>query len=242
MFKKKNDRPLTEFDMQNLLDKIAEVMGAVLTLKQRVFEQLKPHDLLITCLPTDDGYIEGYVYQQSKCRFTNGRPTDFPQPLYLFKRNLNDKQDVEEFIDENAVDYLSESTIQALMMVRALVMNYHLRPTLSEKDEEEIKESLKLCLGNTQMTGNMNSAKLSSLDTVIMTSMEETGISTFLFKLSECNFIYDTPVELSSPFYVGTLNFREGLQSNASPDVANTIYQSILEYVNWCLGTVVKTR
>ncbi|MEH7159048.1 hypothetical protein [Neobacillus drentensis] len=249
MFNKNKERSLTEIEIQGLHEMVTDSIQRAVSTGEVIMNSSDLHDLLVTFQQYGE-FILGAVYSLSKCRFANGALEELHNPpLAVGKRHLSNPEDYEFSYDKEVIETLQTNASQAIKIIFEsflLEQNDAYEETsepydsgLSEYGEQLILNELKRCLKNTQETRNTNYGKVDEFDILIWTSYDEDGMAIFIFKLSECVFLLNEPVEVpTTPLYWARMELKGGFSSGANSEIQNTGYETVILYVDAVLSSI----
>ncbi|MDF9840771.1 MULTISPECIES: hypothetical protein [unclassified Paenibacillus] len=246
MFRTNRDRPLTEYQKNELIDFVTGTMNHVLEAGQTI-QLIEEYDLLIRVVLQEESFV-GAIYALSDCRIDASGLVDFPEkPLFVGTRDYYNVQDHEYELDQQSLDRMDGQSREALILVSGLFLAFKTEAAaqpgeLSEDEQQRILPVLKTCLQQTYVDREPGYGTLEEFDTLIMTTPMDNGMSLALFELSECVMQLGTPVELPmNPLYVGVLDHREGFTGNANSEIQGTKHEQVAQYIHMCLVQSLRT-
>lgn len=125
-FFKKKIEDLTQIEMNELQQFIAEQVDRLSNDNQPFFKTLSNYDLFIAFIKENEK-IKVTIFQLSKCVVQNGTPTEVSdQPLSRINRNITNLKDYENFINEKLLKKLPNKQIQAIYYIMSLLRSIKL--------------------------------------------------------------------------------------------------------------------
>ncbi|MEB1809755.1 MAG: hypothetical protein LPK26_21095 [Bacillaceae bacterium] len=259
MFNKNKERSLTEYEISKIQDFITNAVNQMLNSGEVVFDAMNEYDLLLSVSARDE-YIQGCIYQYSRCEIENGSIVELHDPpLFAGQRHYLNIEDFDHFLDENALEYLDADSVQACILMSGLIRSFKLQNNnyengenaarihhddLTESEEQQIVDVLKRCLLDTQKYQHTKHERINAVDTMLQTTFEDGVISVYLYKASECGISMNSPFEMSfefpDPIYWADLDPRQGFSSGANSEIRGTKYLAVCQFVNDCLANTVR--
>ncbi|MGE6897510.1 hypothetical protein [Priestia flexa] len=139
-FFKKKVEDLTQIEMNELQQFVAEQVDRISNDNQPFFKTLSNYDLFVAFIKENEK-IKVTIFQLSKCVVQNGTPTEVPdRPLSMLTRDITNLQDYEDFVNENLLNKLSHKQIQAIYYIMSLFRSIKLVSGIPVDEYEKMNQ------------------------------------------------------------------------------------------------------
>jgi hypothetical protein len=126
MVNPKKDLVLSEVELIEIEGFVINTLNRMLSTEELVFDAFEKYDLILS-FSSKGEYIQGSVFQLSRCEVDNGTLVDLHQPpLFVGRRHYLKMEDFEQFIDEESLEHLSESSLQAFLGICGIIRSFNL--------------------------------------------------------------------------------------------------------------------
>jgi hypothetical protein len=127
MFNKQKDRSLTQYEISEIQGLVTNTLNRMLNSGEVVFDGLEKHDLLVSFAAIGE-YIQGSVFQLSKCKIINGSVVELQDPpLFVGQRHYLNMEDFQDYMNEEALEELGSVEIQACLLIGGLIRSFNLQ-------------------------------------------------------------------------------------------------------------------
>lgn len=132
MFILKRKPSLSEYDMEELKDFVANTIEVMLLTKEEIIHVLTKYNLVLIC-SWERGFIEGSIFQLSTFDISKGLSSVTNVPLYSGRRQFNKNDDSIVYIDDNDLKGLTELNLLAFYCLCELIRTYDVEVVSSKR-------------------------------------------------------------------------------------------------------------
>lgn len=127
MFNKQKDRSLSQFEINEIQGFVTNALNRMLNSGEVVFDSLQKYDLLLSFAASGE-YIQGSVFQLSKCKIIAGSVVELQDPpLFVGQRHYLKMEDFQDYMNEEALEGLASIDIQACLLIGGLIRSFNLQ-------------------------------------------------------------------------------------------------------------------
>src|SRR4051794_8902306 len=125
MFNSKKERSLTQYEMNEIMGFTTNTINRALSTGETL-DVLEKYDLVLVA-STNGEYIQGSVFQFSKCNIVNNNSIELHDPpLFVGQRHYLNMEDFSHYMNEDQLETMNEINIQAVLLMSGLIRSFKL--------------------------------------------------------------------------------------------------------------------
>jgi hypothetical protein len=126
MFNSKKERSLTQYEINEIMGFVTNTINQALSTGEAL-DVLEKYDLVLVA-STNGEYIQGSVFQFSKCNIVSDYSIELHDPpLFVAQRHYLNMEDFRDFLNEDHLETMNETNIQVVLLISGLIRSFKLQ-------------------------------------------------------------------------------------------------------------------